>query len=154
MKLLFIIPLIGVISCTKERSGHTSTIIKNTTTHTIKLLPYNGASIDMSYSKTIPGSSTVEVYSENHFGKTIEPCFGRLLQPFDSVVVRFDDTVMIPHIKFNLTYNGNHYIPFQSNRSISNPNSYLKEITKETKWTITGKFTYTFIEQDYLDAKW
>jgi len=153
MKYFFYSFLFLLVACTKEKSGHTSTFIKNTTTHTIKLLPYKGASIDMSYAKTIPATSIIEVYSANVWGKTIDPCFGTLLQPYDSVVVKFDDTVMIPHIKFNLVYNGTHYIPFQSNRSISNANSYLKEIIEEAKRSITGKFTYTFTEQDYLDAR-
>src|SRR6266516_5731097 len=101
---LYLIISMVMLGCTKEKSGHTTTLIKNTTTHTIKLLPYKVTSIDVSYAKTIPPTSTVEVYSANVWGKTIEPCFGTLLQPYDSVVIKFDDTVMIPHIKFNLLY--------------------------------------------------
>lgn len=153
IRFIFFLLILCMFSCTKEKVGHTKTFIKNTTSHTIKLLSYYGATLDVNNTKIIPPSSTIEAYTANVHGKTIDPCFGTLLQPYDSVLVTYDDTVKISHIKFNLPYNGTHRILFQSNRSISNPGSYIKEITNETSYSLEGKFTYTFVEQDYLDAK-
>lgn len=150
----YFLSFLYLLSCTKETVGHTKTFIKNTTSHTIKLIPYNGASLDNANIKIVSPNSTLEVYNANVRGKTIDPCFGTLLlQPYDSVLVTYDDTVKIPHIKFNLPYSGTHKILFQSNRSISNHNNYLKEITDENKYSLTGQFIYTFVEQDYLDAR-
>lgn len=152
-QILFFGFVLFLIGCEKEEVGHTKSYIKNTTSHTIKLLPYNGASLDNSNIKIVAPNSTLEVYAANVRGKTIEPSFGTLLQPYDSVLVTYDDTIKIPHIKFNLTYNGPHKVLFNSNRSISNSNNWTKSITNETKYSLEGNFLYTFVEQDYLDAR-
>lgn len=139
--------------CIKEEVGHTQTFIKNITNHTIKLLPFSGGAIDGGMTRVIPALSNIEVFSANVRGKTLDPSFGTLLNPYDSVLVVYDDTVKIPHIKFNLVYTGTHRVLHSSNRSISNEANYDKQITKETKYSLRGSFTFTFIEQDYLDAK-
>jgi hypothetical protein len=99
----FVTLFLLMTNCTKEKIGHTKTLIKNSTAYTIKLLPYNGATLDVNNVKIIPAAATVEVYSANVRGKTIDPCFGTLLQPYDSVLVTYNDSVKIPHIKFNLS---------------------------------------------------
>ncbi|MEJ7625504.1 MAG: hypothetical protein WKF35_01470 [Ferruginibacter sp.] len=152
-KLPFLIVVIFFFGCTKEKVGHTKLYIKNTTTHTIKLLPFNGGALENNSIKIINPNSEIEVYDANVRGKTVEPCFGTLLQPYDSVLVTYDDLVKIPHIKFNLPYSGNHKVLFTSSRSISNQNNWVKAITNETKYSLEGNFMYTFVEQDYLDAK-
>ena len=154
MKNIFILSFILFLNgCIKEKVGHTKSFITNTTTHTIKIYPYYGATLDNSNIKIVNPNSTVEVYKLNPRGKTIDPCFGTLLQPYDSVLITYDDVVKIPHIKFNLTYTGNHKILFSNNRSISNADHWTKLITNETKYSLEGNFTYVFVEQDYLDAK-
>lgn len=154
MKNIFIFSFILLLNgCIKENVGHTTSFINNTTAHTIKLLPYYGATLDNANIKIINPNSTLQVYASNVRGKTIEPCFGTLLAPYDSVLVTFDDIVKIPHIKFNLTYTGNHKVLFNTNRSISNANNWARLITNETKNSLEGNFTYVFSEQDYLDAK-
>jgi hypothetical protein len=153
LKISFYACCILLFACSKEKTGHTKTIYKNSTSHKIKIIPYIGSSIDNSNVKTLLQQSETTVYEANVRGKTIDPSFGLLLQPYDSVVVSFDDTVSIPHIKFNLPYTGTHRILFSSPRSISNEANYLKVITNETKHSLTGYYIYEFIEQDYLDAK-
>jgi hypothetical protein len=154
MKTIFISILMLLLNgCIKEKVGHTTSFINNKTAHTIKLLPYNGATLDNANIKIVNPNSTLQVYDFTVRGKTIEPCFGTLLQPYDSVLVTYDDVVKIPHIKFNLPYTGNHKILFNTNRSISNANNWTKLITNETKYSLEGNFTYVFSEQDYLDAK-
>lgn len=153
MNYLLLLLLIVFMGCIKEKVGHTKSFIKNSTSYKIILLPYNGAAIDNSNIKVINPNSSVEVYNANVRGKTIEPSFGTLLQPYDSVVVSYDDTIKIPHIKFNLVYIGSHKVLFNSNRSISNQSNWTKAITNETKYSLQGEYTYTFVQQDYLDAK-
>jgi hypothetical protein len=154
MKNIFIISLILFLNgCIKERIGYTKSFIANATAHTIRLLPYYGATSDNSNIIIVNPNSTAEVYKRNISGKTIDPCFGTLLQQYDSVLITYDDVVKIPHIKFNLVYTGNHKILFSNSRSISNADHWAKLITNETKYSLEGNFTYTFVEQDYLDAK-
>ncbi len=123
-KYILVLPFLLVFSCKKEEIGHTKSYLINSTSHNIKILPYLGASLDNSASKTIPPNSTIEVYAADVRGKTLDPSFGTLLQPYDSVVVSYDDVVKISHIKFNLAYSGTHRVLFSSNRSISNQNNY------------------------------
>lgn len=144
---------IFLFSCSKEKTGNTKTVFKNSTNHRIKIMPYIGSLVDNANIKTLPQQSETVVYEANVRGKTIDPSFGLLLQPYDSVVVSYDDTVKIPHIKFNLVYTGTHRILFSSSRSISNEANYIKTITEETKNSLTGYHLYEFKEQDYLDAK-
>jgi hypothetical protein len=153
MRYLLYFTFLILAGCSKEQFGHTKTFYVNSTNHSIKLLPYNGGLLLAGDVKTIPPLSTTEAYSASVRGKTIDPCFGTLLQPYDSVLVTYDDAVKIPHIKFNLSYTGTHRVLFTSNRSISNPGNYIREITNETKFSIEGRFTYTFTEQDYLEAR-
>lgn len=145
----------GIIlpSCIKEESGYTKTFINNTTNHTIKLLPFYQGVIARDLTRIIPPLTNIEVYSDIVRGKTIDPSFGTLLNPYDSVLVVYDDTVKIPHIKFNLVYSGTHRVLHSSNRSIANEANYNKQITSETKFKLHGFYTFTFTEQDYLDAK-
>lgn len=150
--LIFFSFLLFIMSCKKEEVGQTKSFIKNSTSHSIKLLPYNSGILDNTNIKTITPNSIIEVYSANVRGKTIEPCYGTLLQPYDSVVVIYDNLYKIPHIKFNSTFNGLKKVVFSSSRSISNASNWKKTITNETKYSIEGNFEFTFIEQDYIDA--
>lgn len=154
MKFLFFLFFSLVFfSCQKEEMSHTKTIYKNTTVHKIRVVPFSGGIVDNQSIKLVSALSETLVYEANVRGKTLSPSLGTLFQPYDSVVVYYDDTVRIAHIKFNLPYSGSHKVLFTSNRSISNENNYEKFITNEKKCSLTGYFQYTFTEQDYLDAK-
>ena len=150
--LIFFSCLLFMISCKKEEVGQTKSFIKNSTSHSIKLMPYNGGIFDSTNIKTITSNTTIEMYSANVRGKTVEPCFGTLLQPYDSVVIVYDNLYKIPHIKFNGISNAPKKVLFTSSRNISNAANWTKKITNETKYSLEGNFEFTFIEQDYIDA--
>lgn len=152
-QLLYLLTLVFFSSCVKDYKSTTATFIKNTTSHKIEIIPYTNGVVNNEYYKLIEAYQDLEVYSGNVYGKTLEPDFGTLLQPNDSIVIKFDDSVKITHLKFNSTIQTGHYILYDSNRSISNPSNYVKTIEKETKHYLRGNFRYTFTEQDYLDAK-
>jgi len=140
-------------SCIENNESFSSqSFITNTTSHIIKLLPYKGTIKDSMHVKTIQPYSNTEVDNSSGRGKSLGFCYAITLQPYDSVLVTFDDTIKIPHIKWNLVYSG-HGILYSSNRSISNINNWVKTITKETRHYIEGYYTFTFVEQDYIDAK-
>jgi hypothetical protein len=151
--LIFISFCLFLLSCQKEKVGNTNSVIRNSTNFVIKLLPYKNGILDNSNLKELPPNTDLVVYTANVRGKTLEPCFGTLLQPYDSILVTFNDSIKIPHIKFNLPYSGTHKILFNSNRSISNQNNWTQNIESEDKYSIRGRFTFTFVYQDYLDAR-
>jgi hypothetical protein len=140
-------------SCIKEEVGHTNSIIKNDTNFTVKLLPYKNGTIDYTTAKTILPNSEIKVFDASVRGKNLEPSFGILLQPYDSIVVTYNDTVKIAHIRFNLLVLHTRKIDFSNSRNISNSSlSWIEDITNETKYSVTGTFTYTFTYNDYLNA--
>lgn len=121
---------------------------------TIKIVPYRGSQINIPNVKSILPNSEIEVYNASPRGKTIEPSFGTLLQPYDSVLVSYNDSIKIGHMKFNSPVTYTRKIDFTNNRNISNSDaSWIKKIISENKYSITGVFTCTFFQQDYLNAR-
>lgn len=140
--------ILCIYSCTIEKYGSTETILKNDTDYSIQILSYKG---DKVYEeKNIPPKHSLVALKMNVKGKTIYPNYGTLLQPFDSVVVIYNNTVSVTHLRFDSKNDKG--IPFSSTRNLTNPDSYIKVITNETKYSITGYYSYTFSEQDFLDA--
>ena len=151
MKYLIFISglLLNIWSCTVEEQGSTESLLINNTEHQIKIIGYqNGSKQEL---KNLAPQETVVVLKMHVFGKTIYPNFGTMLQPFDFIEVVYDNKDTIVHQRFNSQSQVG--IPYSNIRNLTNPNNYIKAITEETKHSITGYFSYTFTEQDYLDAK-
>lgn len=142
------------IGCvTKDYKSNTKTYFHNITSHKIEVLPYLDGMVSNADYKQINPYEHKMVLEMNVYGRTLSPDFGTLLQPYDSVVVVFDDSIQSTHLKFNTSIQTGHYIFYDSLRAISNPNNYIKTVEYEHEKYLVGYFTYTFSEQDYLDAK-
>jgi len=78
--------------------------------------------------------------------------YGKDLQLFcDSVKVIYDGVFTVIHRKANdPNLSG---IVYTNPKNIINSDNYLRTITSETGYSITGYFDFIFTEQDYLDAK-
>jgi hypothetical protein len=150
MKYLIIICvlLLNIWSCTVEEQGSTESLLINNTEHQIKIIGYQkGSKQEL---KNLAPQETVVVLKMHVLGKTIYPNFGTMLQPFDWIEVVYDSKDTIVHQRFNSQSQSG--IPYTNIRNLTNPNNYIKAITEETKHSITGYFSYTFTEQDYIDA--
>jgi hypothetical protein len=79
--------------------------------------------------------------------------YGVFLRPFDSVLIWFDNIKYSKHLRFNDSSICDRCISIANPRAISNPDNWVKEIQVELKHSFAGSFTYTFTEQDYLNAK-
>jgi hypothetical protein len=155
MKQIIILTMLFCSACIKDYSSLTSSFIKNDTGHLILIEPYFNGLVDNNY--------TVELYPNEEKqllknvvvkGKSLGNAYGTYLQPFDSIIIHFDNTKFSIHTKFNSTDTlGSEVIKFNNNRSISNEKNWTKTITAEDKHTLNGFYTFTFTEQDYLDAK-
>lgn len=152
MKKIFIVGLVLIVSCIKDYNSSTKSYIDNKTSHNITIAPYYNGYIDSSLFRIILPFENKLVYEKNPRGKTLSPDYATILQPYDSVVVTFDGIYKTTHLKFNSEIMCTDCIVFNSNRSISNNDNYIKTITEETKHYQIGYFTYTFSEQDYIDA--
>lgn len=152
-KYILVLFVVSFVSCRVEKTGSAATLIVNESSHDIEILPFINGEIDSSYHKSIKGKSVQSVYQSNGKGKTTGPPFGLYLQPFDSIVVLFDKKSKSVHLKFNSIADTLRKVVFLSKRNITNESNYEFKILKETKTYIEGEYTYTFTEQDYLDAQ-
>ena len=156
MKPIVFLSTVALIfsSCIRDYSSTTSSVIKNETAHTIQINPYLNGVIDNSMSYFInPNSEITPINLSMVRGKSLGSALGRLLQPFDSVVVVFDGFKSSKHNRFTDSSNCNNCILQSNQRSIANENNWVKTVTREDKHTLTGYYTFTFIEQDFIDAK-
>ena len=147
--------LILLCGCTKEESTISYAYLKNGSTHKVVIRPHFSGIVPPDKIITLFAGETKEIatasfargignqgFSSSYFGA-----------PNDSLVVIFDDLYSITHY-FNTpaTLSPKHYLA-TSLRNIANPKSYDLQSRDITKYQRENKYTYTFIEQDYLDAK-
>jgi uncharacterized lipoprotein YehR (DUF1307 family) len=147
-----ILILLFCFGCAEHKSS-TQTYLKNSTGHKIEVCPFlNGIPTNTDYKLVLPFEN-LKVLDMHVNGKTLSPNFGSLLRTYDSVVIKFDDSIAITHLRFNVTSVSYKAILESSGRSISNPNNYIQTISKDSKNALTGYFTFEFTEDDYLFAK-
>ncbi len=152
-KLLLIILVLS--SCRYEDSTNTSNFITNNTAHKITLTPYHNGIADNNNIVNINSKESKMVLENNNLGKGTGYTYASDLAIKDSTYVLFDDTILEVHYSFKESSNNIHStgIKSDSNRSIYNENNYIRQIKSENKHNISNEYTFTFTEQDYLDAK-
>ncbi|MDI9318956.1 MAG: hypothetical protein QM530_00640 [Phycisphaerales bacterium] len=151
--ILTVIVFFFFLSCIKDYKSNTRSYLKNESKHSIRIYPYTMGSVDSFGIFLIKPLGNLQVFESNVHGKTLSPDYGTLLKPYDSIVILFDDSIKVIHLKFNSTITCDECIKFENNRNISNSENYVKTIVEENKKFLKGYFTYTFTEQDYLNAK-
>jgi len=153
-KLFFLIIPLSIFGCMiDEAPAWVDSHIKNSTSHSIKLLPYRCGMVDNERIVVIKPDVDTVVDRMSQPGKSFQPTYINNLSFFDSILVTFDDSIKIPHIRCDSTYTGSHKVPFSSKRSLMNINNWTKTYTSETKYALNGYYMFTFVEQDYLDAR-
>ena len=145
--------ILFISACIKETSTYSTTIAINSTTHKIKLIPFSQGTQNSVYSFELFQHSEREIYSYENGGKGKGATYGSLLQFNDSIKVIFDDTISMTHYKPKPIGTNLKSYPYKSKRNFFNDSSYIGIISSETSGTRNWSFTYTFTEQDYLDAK-
>ena len=155
MKYAIIIGLSLVTnSCIIDYSSTTSSIVKNNTSHSIQVNAYLNGQIESEFSLSIsPYSEIKPIDTRSVKGKSLGSPYGVNFRPNDSVIIIFDGNRKLKHNRFSDSSNCDYCIQISNNRAISNPDNWIKTITNEDKHTLIGFYTYTFTEQDYLDAK-
>lgn len=141
------------MSCRYEESTFTKTFIANNSSHSLKLIPYyQGMSSNVDVKDVAP-NSTLEILNNNNRGKGTGYSYAIYLIPFDSLYVVYDNTDSCVYYRENSNGINSKAIKYDSIRSIYNVSNYVRKITQEDKRSISNEYTFTFTEQDYLDAK-
>jgi hypothetical protein len=139
--------------CIKEKSTVSNTNFINSTLHNINVKAYKNGSIQTDGSFTLNANETKQIFNLNNRGIGSGLTFGGFYQPIDSFVITFDNFYSISHYKPNLIGNSFKKYLYTSKRNIYNDSSYVPNLITDSKYRREWDFKYTFIEQDYLDAK-
>lgn len=154
MRIGVLFLLFLICSCIKERVTLYKAVLVNNTSHKIVIKPFFGGVNPSEKTITLLSNQNFEIASgsDRGFGNQgfSSSYFGG---PNDSVFVTFDDLYSITHY-FNTPSSlaTKHYLS-SSIRNIGNPSSYSLQTNQLSKYQQENFFTYTFTEQDYLDAK-
>ncbi|WP_045459713.1 hypothetical protein [Sporocytophaga myxococcoides] len=154
MKTIHILFIIWVLpSCRDKESTHSESFIINTSNHEIKILPYDDGNLINGDIKSIPANSTIKVLALTTRGKSTGPSYANNIMFFDSLNIVFDDTISSVHYRQNLSGDNPEAIKFENNRNLYNEDNYVRKVVMEKKHYISTEYSFTFTEQDYLNAK-
>lgn len=145
--IILLSPLL-IVSCKDKPSRNQAFVFKNPTPHFIKIFPFHDGNIILNGVLEVNPNSilVLDTISVPADGDT-EPVFHGLFNGFDSVQVHFDNQKLITHLLLpGYTSGNNHYTP-DSPRNFNNPNC-ATIVKPDWVWQIT----YTFTEQDFIDA--
>jgi len=154
IKSIFIIASLFLVSCTKESMTGYKTFLKNNTDHMIVIKPYHFGSVAMDKIITLPPSDSLQIAEGSERGIVTGVVFSsEYFIGMDSLVVNFDNLYNITHYFILNPALNTKYYEFTSNRNLGNGISYAIKIEDVSKYSRHNTYTYTFTEQDYLDAK-
>jgi hypothetical protein len=147
--------IVAFSSCNYEKSANTKSFINNNTFNKVTIIPYYQGFVVKEDSVQINSNQLVLVLNKNEKGKGSGFSYPLYLAIYDSVLVAFDNSIHATHYSYATTNKGNNpkAIKIDSSRSIYNEVNYVRKIITESKRGISNEYTFTFTEQDYLDAK-
>jgi hypothetical protein len=154
MKKLSFIFLVLVLSCKYEESTNTKSFIANNTSHSIIIAPYYQGGVVKSDSISINSNQQYMILDKNNKGKGTGFSYSSYIAIYDSIQIIFDNSVKSTHYSYASNTLGTNpkAITYDSSRSIYNEANYVRNIIMESKRSISNEYTFTFTEQDYLDA--
>ncbi|MCC6186441.1 MAG: hypothetical protein IT256_04745, partial [Chitinophagaceae bacterium] len=101
MKNIIILVSVFFISCTKDYKSGTKSYLINNTNYQIVIVPYFKNIVDSTMLQSLKPFEKKQVFESSVMGKTLSPDFGTLVQPYDSVLIIFDEKYRSKHLKFN-----------------------------------------------------
>jgi|GEM_PF-5621874 len=154
MRIIIVISLL-LVSCIHEESTDTISVLKNNTSHKIRITPYDDGKPLTEEVVEINENASVEALFRTYRGKGTGLFYANYLTFMDSVEVRFDDRRRSIHMSYalNSTVTNSNAIRYDSNRSLFNEKNYNRRILAETRNHITNEYTFTFTDEDYQAAR-
>lgn len=142
-------------SCKKDELTQAKAYIKNTTTHSIKILFYKSGLVSANDTIKLTTNQEIEIANGPLRGLIKAPAFNSNYfgSSNDSMVVIFDNLYRVTHygtLPINLT---SKYYDFASLRHIGNPKSYIFTSTQVASTKLENVHRYEFVEADYNYAR-
>ena len=141
-----------------HQEGYTTSFIENKTDHQLNFYYYSKGKefMDQYYYKSI-------VVSPNEYKKILAASLdsGSGVYPeiirasdIDSLVVKYDNVKSSIHYNSSIQKQiGAGGIGFEEKGNLFNEKNWTKNVLKDTRKKYQAEYTYTFTEQDYIDAK-
>lgn len=140
---------LAMYSCRCKASFSFQTFLKNNSNYKVELVPYkNGVGITQ---------QAILLAIAEH--KSVSMANGPIslfdTLDADSIQVLFDDSIKVVHYSFRIANSGKNpkAIKYDQLRSLFNHASFENTIEEQSKCSTKTNQTYTFNEQDYIDAK-
>ena len=137
-----------LLGCCKK-SLETYVKIQNNTSFNVSIQIYKSGKLSKIPNVILKGTSNV-ILDSTKIKLRDALDFNRVA---DSIVVVFDNQRKAVHYDFNKTGNNPFAILFKDKRSLFNGLAYESKVIIDNKCYAETEFIYTFVEQDYLNAK-
>ncbi len=142
-----------MLSCRKEESTNFYAYLKNTTTHKIEVKPYFSGIISSDKVVTLLAGESKQIGLGTDRGIVGNVGFNSQFSGSDSLIVIFDNLYSITHYANTPNSFASKFYLATSLRSLRNKNSYSYSYRDLSKYQRENEYLYTFVEQDYLDAR-
>lgn len=139
--------------CTDQEWHETTSILDNQSRHKVTITYYENGNINPEFNQLLNVNETKVVLVDSDTGKGRGFTYDTSIAEFDSAVVVFDNSRRVVHYGYNKTGPNPNAITFFDPRNIFNLDSYSERIVLETEKREEREVTYTFTEQDYIDAE-
>ena len=137
-----------LLGCCKK-SLETYVKIQNNTSFDVSIQMYKNGKLSKIPTVILKGTSNV-ILDSTKIRLRDAADFNRFA---DSIVVVFDNQKKAVHYSFNKTGDNPFAVLFKDKRCLFNGLAYESKVLIDNKCYAETEFIYTFVEQDYLDAK-
>lgn len=156
-KTIAFICVIIIYSCGKgdiDGSTLSDAFLENKSSHNIEIRPYWGGSVNQNMEIFLHPGDSKQIAHDFVTGK-LSLGSGFFSEYFiaDSFEIIYDNIYSVSHYYDTPALKPIKYCLFNSPRNIVTIGNWQGKVVKESKYSQHNVYTYTFTEQDYLDAK-
>jgi len=155
-RVLLFLPLLAIVSCTKESATNYHAYLKNGTSRKITILPFKSGFVNGPDTIHLDPQQEIMIAEGSDRGMVNHGGFDhdRLSRNSqDSTVVIFDDTYRVAHYVDMPSQTTAKYIDYSSNRNLSNFKSYDYSYKDVNKHNREASYNYVFVSSDYEFAR-
>lgn len=149
--ILLIITTVIFISCIKEDTTNYTATLVNSTNHNIVIQYFYNGQVAVRDTVKIASGSSFQIADGFNRGISDHAGFNPNYSG-DSAIVIFDNLRKKMHFGIHSSNSTNSY-SYSSTRNILNYLSFTYEYSDASKHIRNATYTYTFTEQDFLDAQ-
>lgn len=157
MKKIFIVIVLFTLvtlsgGCTKDGETNVTAYLLNNSGHQIEIYYYNKGVVNVN--DTLKVGASQKVYYGESYGRGIwsgATCSFKYRG--DSAIIIYDNSYKITHLWSGFSSSNSKCYLFDNIRNVFNPKNFNSVYNDVSNYSREFTLTFTFTEQDYLDAK-